>query len=191
MQEERGLGAVCVEVGGVGDKGVPDFRREGVGVARADEKFAEVGEADLVDRGPQRGVIAEMGIDEQEAFPTGGRRPCRELTQGGEKGLVKNGEGAGPFRGVAGGDRVSERGCDRNAGLCGRISARGGGEQRVGLDRKVRPVLFRGAERDEQQGRRFFPSCSAISGHASVSRKTGAPPADLRMRSSVEAASIG
>ena len=67
MKHQRGLGAVCVKVFGVGGEGVPDFRSEGVSIARADKKAAEVGEADLVDGNAKGGVRTPIRSGRRDA----------------------------------------------------------------------------------------------------------------------------
>jgi hypothetical protein len=116
VEHEAGLGAIGVEVLGVIGVSAPDVGGELEDVAEADLQGAEVAEADLIDGDTGGGVIAEVGVDEEEALPAGGGGPGGEVVEGGDEGLVAKGEGAGPLGGVALGDGVAEGAQDGDSG---------------------------------------------------------------------------
>jgi len=151
VEHEAGLGTIGVEVLGVIGVGAPDVGGELEDVAEADLQGAEVAESNLIDGDASGGVIAEVGVDEKEALPAGGTGPGGEVVQRGDEGLVAEGEGAGPFGGVALGDGVAEGAEHGDSGGGGDGGADGLGEQGVHRDWEVRAVLLRRAEGKEQQ----------------------------------------
>ena len=151
MEHEAGLGTIGVEVLGVIGVGAPDVGGELEDVAEADLQGAEVAEADLIDSDASGGVIAEVGVDEKQSLPAGGGGPGGEVVEGGDEGLVAEGEGAGPFGGVTLGDGVAEGAQHGDTSGGGDGVADGFREQGVHGDGEMGAVLLGRAEREEEQ----------------------------------------
>lgn len=175
MEEQVGLSLVGVEIGRIGDERLPDGRRELVGVPRADLEAAKVGEPDLVDGDADRGVVAEVGIHEEQSPPAGGGRPVGDLAQRGDERFVPEREGARPFGGVTGGDGDGERREQGNAGAGGGEHAGGFREQGVRAGRQVRAVLLGRAEGQQEQAAAAFAEGGNLGPRQVLEKNRGAP----------------
>jgi len=58
----------------------------------ADLEFAHARGADFIDGDAQRGVVAEVRVDPQQASPAGALRPVGDLADGRDEGLVRAGK---------------------------------------------------------------------------------------------------